>query len=105
MSAAKFNRCLTGFSGIQKPDRSGLPYGVRCAGAFRSTLPSAVRGTRFHGYESHCAPATTLMAHTIAREAKGIHSACLNVRIMSLPLLKMGRMLYRVPRPLRRDFV
>src|SRR5262249_2831628 len=90
MSAARFSRYLTEGSGIQKPERSGLPYGVRCVGAFRSTFPSGVRGTLFHGYGSHCAAATAVMLEIIAREAMDRHSVFLHVFIMSFPLRNMA---------------
>src|SRR5215469_13334806 len=42
-------------SGFQMPDRSGLPSGVRGAGAARFTAPPFVRGTLAVGYFTHCA--------------------------------------------------
>src|SRR5438093_752716 len=38
-----------------RPERSGLPSGVRGAGAVRFGLPSGVRGMPAVGYFSHCA--------------------------------------------------
>src|SRR5439155_1013431 len=39
----------------QIPERSGLPSGVRGAGAVRFGFPSGIRGTPAVGYFSHCA--------------------------------------------------
>src|SRR5579872_349491 len=82
MSAARFSRYLLIFSGIQKPERSILPEDVRTGAAFRSTLPSAVRGTCFHGYGSHCALATLATAN-IAKATNGMQWVFL-VRIIPL---------------------
>ena len=44
----------------QTPDRSGLPSGNRGAGAFKSTLPSAVLGMFGEfGNDGHCATSGT----------------------------------------------
>src|SRR5437867_1309797 len=43
------------FSGLQIPDRSGLPSGNRGAGADRFGAPSVVRGTLAAGTFVHCA--------------------------------------------------
>ena len=69
-SAARFSRCLTTPTGIQNPERSGLPSGVRRVGAFISTLPSAVRGTFFHGYDGHWASAAEAAARIIREKSK-----------------------------------
>src|SRR5687767_2157506 len=45
-------------SGCQKPMKSGLPSGCRGAGAFRSGVPSASRGTFGVGYVTHWANVT-----------------------------------------------
>src|SRR5438105_13099521 len=50
----------------QIPERSGLPSGVRGAGAVGLGLPSASRGTSAVGYLSHCAESVTDPAHSIA---------------------------------------
>src|SRR5579859_2131709 len=50
------------------PDKSGLPSGVRGAGAVRFGLPSAVRGMPGVGYFNHCAFTGVVSAdNTIAR--------------------------------------
>src|SRR5713226_903059 len=45
----------SGFPVTQIPEKSGLPSGVRGAGADGSTLPSAFRGTPAVGYFNHWA--------------------------------------------------
>src|SRR5262249_19110615 len=47
----------------QVPDRSGLPFGARGAGAERLALPSLVLGTPGVGYLIHCAAALTQRTH------------------------------------------
>src|SRR5690349_13430755 len=39
----------------QTPEKSGLPFAIRGAGAAMSTLPSGLRGTPAVGYFTHCA--------------------------------------------------
>src|ERR1700730_5525915 len=53
MSAARSCRDLV--LGIHTPDRSGWPSAAFGAGALRSGLPSAPRGTPGVGVSSHCA--------------------------------------------------
>src|SRR5262245_50609523 len=48
-----------------KPDRSGLPSGVRGAGAERFGLPSGMRGIPAVGWFSHCAAAGALNANVM----------------------------------------
>src|SRR5919197_6261059 len=45
----------SGFAVSQIPEKSGLPSAVRGAGADRSTIPSAFRGTPAVGYFNHWA--------------------------------------------------
>src|SRR5204862_2773725 len=52
----------SGFPVSQIPEKSGLPSAVRGAGADRSTIPSAFRGTPAVGYFNHCA-ALSVDAH------------------------------------------
>ena len=54
------------FSGLQIPDRSGLPFGNRGGGAERSGLPSDVCGSLAGGTFTHCA---SRGAHTRTRTA------------------------------------
>ena len=59
---------LDGLGRHPEAGRSGLPSAVLRAGAFMSTLPSAVRGMFFHGYGSHCASSVVAATKTM-REA------------------------------------
>jgi hypothetical protein len=47
---------------FHKPERSGVPSGVRGAGADRFGLPSAVRGIPRVGCVNHCAESGALSA-------------------------------------------
>src|SRR6185503_13028397 len=47
---------------FHRPERSGLPSGVRGAGAVRFGLPSGVRGIPAVGWVSHCAASGALKA-------------------------------------------
>src|SRR5580765_2765161 len=70
-----------------RPDRSGLPSGVRGAGAARFGLPSAVRGIPGVGWVSHCAAtgALSVMVRTAIAEAcmgatsRGEYTGCCSV--------------------------
>ena len=56
----------------QMPERSGRPLATRGAGASRSSLPSAVRGTPGVGNGGHCAIGAAVDAPTMAtRTAAG----------------------------------
>src|SRR4051794_35598136 len=50
------------------PEKSGVPLGVRGAGALRFGLPSAVLGTPAVGYFNHC-------ADTVAHHARAAPTA------------------------------
>ena len=52
-----WRRCTAALSGAPRhvPEKSGLPSGVRGAGAFMSGLPSAVLGVGYTGHAGHCA--------------------------------------------------
>src|SRR5436309_13764519 len=56
---------------FHRPERSGLPSGVRGAGADRFALPSGVRGMPGDGCLSHCAAsgAPSASVATAIREA------------------------------------
>src|SRR5213594_3786176 len=49
-------------SRCHKPDKSGLPSGVRGAGAARFGLPSSLRGMPGVGCFNHCAPSGVVNA-------------------------------------------
>ena len=53
--SAAMLRAYFGENFVHRPERSGLPSGVRGAGAVRFGLPSAVRGMPAVGCFSHCA--------------------------------------------------
>ena len=56
------------------PDRSGLPSDVLGAGAFRSTLPSGVRGAPAAGYAGHCPDRTGEKTMAIAMMAAAVRN-------------------------------
>src|SRR2546425_7725463 len=66
----------------QIPERSGLPSGVRGAGAFTSGWPVAVFGTRGVGYAADCADSDVEIAARIAVN----HTALANLFISALPI-------------------
>src|SRR5262245_57134173 len=72
---------------VQRPERSGLPSGVRGAGAARFTLPSGVRGKLAVGWFNHCAEAGALSA-TMMRAIAGafITGECQRATMVACPL-------------------
>src|SRR5688500_6402645 len=89
---------------IHSPERSGLPSGVRGAGAVKFGLPSAVRGMPGVGCVSHWAASGVLSAtvlqpaHTSHRPHRVVFPAPTATFAM-LPLdLRAGRALYALSR-------
>ena len=56
---------------VHRPEKSGLPSGIRGAGAAKSGLPSAVRGMPRVGSLNHCAESETVSANAMIVMATG----------------------------------
>jgi hypothetical protein len=75
-SAGAPNRPVGGTRLSQTPEKSGLPLGSRGAGAFRSTCPSAVRGTSGRTNVGHWAVSATGTVHASTRANAILISDC-----------------------------
>src|SRR6185436_10361305 len=84
-SEARFNRYLNG-SGIQNPEKSGLPSAVFTVGAFMSTLPSGVRGTFLFLNGSHWAWAVAVLAQAATKATRSTRETERRLMVMGLPL-------------------
>src|SRR5207249_5797014 len=85
-----------------RPERSGLPSGVRGAGAVRFGLPSGVRGIPGVGCFSHCAVSGALSATVsiaIADEDVDMVMAASSLKLLLIGPAKGTCMRVKAPRP------
>ena len=86
-------------SRCHKPDKSGLPSGVRGVGAARFGLPSSLRGMPGVGCFNHCAPSGVVNADKSTAKAI-VFISCL-LRIANQDQSRV----YTLPKAVRRIYV